>query len=114
MMYCRHAGNLLIKTSTHPLKWPLGTWMWRSELRSSFHLWHCILQKKHKKPSRQCDELSGRARGSCSEVWALHKQAERLRSVGIRGFELVARRHAGYAVDMEVARRTEGPEVNGM
>ena len=27
--------------------------------------------KKAKKPSRQCDELSGSARGSCSEVWAL-------------------------------------------
>ena len=24
------------------------------------------------KPSGQCGELSGRARGSCSEVWALH------------------------------------------
>ena len=28
-------------------------------------------------------------------------------------FELVARRLAGYAVAMEVARRAEGPEVNG-
>ena len=27
--------------------------------------------KKAKKPSRQCDELSRRARGSCSEVWTL-------------------------------------------
>ena len=33
--------------------------------------------------------------------------------VGIRRFELVARRPAGYAVAMEVARRPEGPEVNG-
>ena len=42
-----------------------------------------------------------------------HKWAARLRSVGIRRFELVARRLAGYAVAMEVARRAEGPEVNG-
>ena len=28
-------------------------------------------------------------------------------------FELVARRLVGYAVGMEVARRPEGPEVNG-
>ena len=42
-----------------------------------------------------------------------HKWAARLRSVGIRRFELVARRLAGYAVVMEVARRAEGPEVNG-
>ena len=32
---------------------------------------------------------------------------------GIRRFELVARRLAGYAVAMEVARRPEGPKVNG-
>ena len=61
--------------------------------------------------------MSGRARGGWSEVWALHvailKWAARLRSVGIRRFELVARRLAGYAVAMEVARRPEGPEVNG-
>ena len=31
----------------------------------------------------------------------------------IRRFELVARRLAGYAVAMEVARRAEEPEVNG-
>ena len=42
-----------------------------------------------------------------------HKWAVRLRSVGIRRFELVARRIAGYAVALEVARRPEGPEVNG-
>ena len=41
-----------------------------------------------------------------------HKSAARLRSVG-RRFELVARILAGYAVVMEVARRPEGPEVNG-
>ena len=35
-----------------------------------------------------------------------------LRSVGIWRFELVARRLAGYAIAMEVARRLEGPEVN--
>ena len=61
--------------------------------------------------------MSGRARVGWSEVWALHvrshKWAARLRSVGIRRFELVARRLAGYAVAMEVARRSEGPEVNG-
>ena len=42
-----------------------------------------------------------------------HKWAARLRSVGIRRFELVARRLAGYAIALEVARRPEGPEVNG-
>ena len=34
-------------------------------------------------------------------------------SVGIRRFELVTRRLVGYAIAMEVARRPEGPEVNG-
>ena len=42
-----------------------------------------------------------------------HKWAAQHRSVGIWRFELVARRLAGYAVAMEVARRPEGPEVNG-
>ena len=65
------------KTPTHPLKWPLGAW-------SSFHLCYCILKKEiAKRPSRQCDELSGRARGSCSEVWALHVAINRP-----RGFDL--------------------------
>ena len=41
-----------------------------------------------------------------------HKSAAQLRSVGIQRFELVARRHAGYAIAMEVARRPEGLEVN--
>ena len=53
-------------------------------------------------------EVSGVKSGLCS-----HKWTGRLRSVGIRRFELVARRLAGYAVAMEVARRPEGPEVNG-
>ena len=42
-----------------------------------------------------------------------HKWAARLRSIGIRRFEMVARRLAGYAVAMEIARRPERPEVNG-
>ena len=42
-----------------------------------------------------------------------HKWAAWLQSAGIRRFELVARRLAGYAVAMEVARQAEGPEVNG-
>ena len=44
------------------------------------------------------------------------KSAERLRSVGIRRFELVARRHARHAVNMDVARRrfqSEGFEETG-
>jgi len=36
-----------------------------------------------KKPSRQSDELSGRTRGSSSEVWAMHVAIYRL-----RGFDL--------------------------
>ena len=59
--------------------------------------------------------MSGRARGDYSSLGSArsHKSAARLRSVGIRRFELVARRFAGYAVATEVARRPEGPEVNG-
>ena len=60
--------------------------------------------------------MSGRARGGCSEVWALHVAINGPRGfdlIGIRRFELVARRLAGYAVAMEVARRPQGPEVNG-
>ena len=53
-------------------------------------------------------EVAGVKTGLC-----MHKWAARLQSVGIRRFELVARRLAGYAVGMEVARRPEGPEVNG-
>ena len=48
-------------------------------------------------------EVDGVKSGLCS-----HKWAARLRSVGIRKFELVARRLAGYAVAMEVARRWKG------
>ena len=54
-------------------------------------------------------EVAAVKSGPCTS----HKSAARLRSVGIRGFELVARRHAGYAVALEVARRPKGPEVNG-
>ena len=60
--------------------------------------------------------MSGRARGGWSEVWALQVTINRPRGFdlwGIWRFELVARRLAGYAVAMEVARRPEGPEVNG-
>ena len=48
-------------------------------------------------------------------MWALHVAINGPRglSAGIRRFELVARRLAGYAVAMEVARRPEGLEVNG-
>ena len=42
-----------------------------------------VYLKKSKKPSRHCDEVSGRARGSCSEVWALHVAINRP-----RGFDL--------------------------
>ena len=52
-------------------------------------------------------KCQGRLGGGCSEVCALHvaiNLAARLRSVGIRRFEFVARRLAGYDVAMEVAR----------
>ena len=39
--------------------------------------------KKSKKPRRQCDEASGRARGGWSKVWALHAAIN-----GPRGFDL--------------------------
>ena len=42
-----------------------------------------VYLKRSKKPSRQCGELSRRARGSCSEVWALHVAIN-----GPRGFDL--------------------------
>ena len=44
--------------------------------------------------------MSERARGSCSDVWALRVAIN-------RGFELVARRPTGYAVLMELARQRD-------
>ena len=50
---------------------------------------------------------------TCIEKKKMGRAASICGIPGIRRFELVARRLAGYAVAMEVARRPEGPEVNG-
>ena len=55
------------------------------QLKLSSLLLYTLKKKKEKskKPSRQCDEASGRARGGWSEVWALQVAIN-----GPRGFDL--------------------------